>query len=248
MRQVRLITTLMVLVLFGKATAIAGEPCPPKSRMLNSEIKKISDDLKAVFKPYPNRDFNYLDHPEIVRAFKPNTIYNGKEITCEMGETEESMVRMHELIKTKCAEYGMDPAVVYLITLGESRGDPFIHSGGKRKRVCVKDGVAPHWDGKAAYYSMFQFGPLKHKFGVDYWIKTNLGKPPEAPKGAREIVVEYYFENYVKGKKLKGLTPIQQIALLDLGNTGATGAMMRKIQSKGYTAAGSNALYQDLMK
>ena len=251
--QVFLIIALMSFAVPRLAFARSSESCSAGGDLLNLELKQAAQSLKSNFVNPPERNFNYLDHPEITRAFKPNTLFNGKDISCELGESEESMQRMHEMINAKSVEYGMDPAVVYIISLGESRADPFIHSGGHVGSNCVKNGVAPKWNGKSAYYSMFQFGSSKHKNNLDKMIKENLGKPPEgnplgAPMGVREIVIEYYFENYVKGKKLKGLTPLQQIALLDLGNPGATGAMLNKLKSRGYGASGANALYQDLTK
>jgi hypothetical protein len=220
-------------------------------------VQQISDALQTNLDQQPAGSpcFDPLTDPRIQKYFQPNHFGFKGDVKCEMFETEESMKRMHQKVLARCKEYGIDPRLVYLTTIGESHANPFIQQG--QRSTCPQNLNALKV-GPGRAFSMFQFYGGSNAALVLKEMKLAAAEKPPS-RGLREVVFDYYFDHYLKRakesfietevermtclkvKKLASacrmfseLSPIEQLAKLDLGNIGAANATKRKLVSGSY--------------
>ena len=275
MNRLALITLVFVSWML---TAQADKPDTCVKPCLGSNAKPIQDITKALqekidqTKVEESNCFDPLTDPRIQEYFQPNRFGFKGGVQCEMHETEESMKRMHQKILARSKEYGIDPRLVYLTAIGEAHANPFIQQG--QKSTCPKS-LNSLVVGPGRAFSLFQFYG-----GNNAQLVLNEMKNMRNGRGMREVVFDYYFDKYMKRAKeffvenevermtclkvkkspeacrmFSELTPIEQLAKLDLGNIGAAGTLKRKLVSgsyrhtKGYDlfyeAVGGTALVPD---
>jgi hypothetical protein len=242
---VAFIASAQVVVQDSCVTSPLGKNAKPIEEM-TSALQNSVDQAKVV-----NSDcFDPLTDPRIQEYFKPNQFGDKGRVKCELHETEESMKRMHQKVLARCKEYGIDPRLVYLTTIGESRANPFIQQG--QKSSCPSS-LNQLKVGPGRAFSMFQFyGGSNARLVLNEMIKVAAENPPS--RGMREVVFDYYFDHYMKRaedffknkcQKKKSnepcrlfseLTPIEQLAKLDLGNInpGTVNALKGKLVSGSY--------------
>ncbi len=272
MNRVALITLVFVSWML---TAQADNPDTCVNPYLGSNAKPNQDITKALqekidqTKVEESNCFDPLTDPRIQEYFQPNRFGFKGRVQCEMHETEESMKRMHQKILERSKEYGIDPRLIYMTAIGESHANPFIQQG--QRSTCPKSLNSLHV-GSGRAFSLFQFyGGSNAKLVLDEMKKVASEKPPS--RGLREVVFDYYFDQYVKRAKeyfvetevermtcihrlkkspaacrmFSELSPIEQLAKLDLGNIGDANKMKKKIVSTSYKDTRGYELFYEVV-
>jgi hypothetical protein len=276
MNQHRLQIAVMIAIAVWTNPVHAQEPlanpstdtCVKTNVPLGQNLSTINQVADALIQTTEPKCFDPMTDERIQKYFKPNQFGPKADKKCEMFETEDSMKRMHEKILSRCKEYGMDPRLVYLTVMGEAAANPFIQ-GGQSGTVCPKLDTLKVGPGRT--FSMFQFLGGSNAIKVLQAMKENAAEKPSPSRGAREVVFDYYFDQYVKRAKeffvenevermtclkvkksaaacrmFSELEPIEQLAKLDLGNVGAIASTRRKLVNGGYKNTKGYELFYEI--